>query len=151
MRECTFQRSEDDPKRWICTQCGEPWVDRHGVGDTPAYRNCLPPKKLRLNLAREAAKKLEIPWRSVGCYMRALYRWAWSGFPVRTQQEVCAIATVCDPCSYNDVGTCELCGCKVNKRRLPLVNKRKMKTEDCPKGMWIDALSSLRTGEHPDA
>lgn len=86
---------------------------------------------------RPAAERLGIALEQAGCYARALVRWTLAGFPMREQGEVDRIEAICrHTCDHYEEGHCSKCGCKVNKSKIAVVNKAKMKTETCPIGRW---------------
>lgn len=72
-------------------------------------------------------------------YVSAVARWIAAGRPTRTDDEVGAIfAGVCVPCEHfnEDKQTCRVCGCRVGRGKVALVNKLRMLTETCPRGKW---------------
>jgi hypothetical protein len=72
-------------------------------------------------------------------YKEALTRWIGEGRPVRSDEEVEAIHTkFCKPCEWYDAEKkrCRGCGCKVSTSTFAVINKIKMATEHCPKGLW---------------
>lgn len=72
-------------------------------------------------------------------YKEALSRWVKAGRPTRTQAEVDSIIeNHCTQCDWYDKEKkrCRGCGCKVTNSSIAIVNKVKMGTESCPKGLW---------------
>jgi len=72
-------------------------------------------------------------------YKEALLRWNRAGRPVRSTEEVNSILTNhCQRCDWYDAEAkrCKGCGCKVTTSSVAIFNKLKMKTEQCPKGLW---------------
>jgi hypothetical protein len=72
-------------------------------------------------------------------YAEALVMWEKAGRPKRTQREVEHIyKKYCSRCPFGGDKTaiCRACGCRVGKKGWTIVNKIKMATETCPKGMW---------------
>lgn len=69
-------------------------------------------------------------------YIEAVKRWYAAGSPVRSDDEVSAVLRLCQACEMFSGNGCELCGCKINQRRLALLNKARMATESCPVGKW---------------
>lgn len=108
------------------------------VRDKPAVRSLPPPDPHITALLHEAAEKLEIAWDEAKHYAVALQRWAKAGYPVRDQAEVTRIDKICqsNECKKYANGRCTVCGCRVNTSRIPLLNKIKMATEQCPIGRW---------------
>ncbi len=81
----------------------------------------------------------EIENQGIGLWSRraaASARWSSAGWPSRSDEEVEAILAICKTCeNYNNAG-CNLCGCRVNRKRAALFNKARMATERCPVGLW---------------
>lgn len=72
-------------------------------------------------------------------YTRALARWIKAGRPVRNETEISRLLEMfCVPCEWYDStkGTCQFCGCHVNRSSVPSMNKLAMKTERCPVEKW---------------
>jgi hypothetical protein len=72
-------------------------------------------------------------------YASAVQKWVANGRPTRTEEEVKEIfENHCSKCNLYDreKESCNSCGCAVNTKDFPLVNKIKMKTEVCPLGQW---------------
>jgi hypothetical protein len=75
----------------------------------------------------------------IGKYAKAVARWVEAGRPVRDWPEVERIFDeVCKPCEKFDPkrGSCQGCGCKVNRDGRALKNKIRMATESCPEKRW---------------
>lgn len=75
----------------------------------------------------------------VWLYKEALLKWNRAGRPVRSAEEVESILTNhCSQCDWYDAEAkrCKGCGCKVTTSSVAILNKLKMKTEECPKGLW---------------
>ena len=83
-----------------------------------------------------AAEKLGIKPEQVAHYAQALTRWAAAGFPTRTDAEVEACLAVCRECEHFTGTRCRACGCCVNRSKMAVFNKAKMKTEECFMGKW---------------
>lgn len=91
----------------------------------------------KVTLAKAGAERLGVGWDDARRYAKALARWAKAGYPTRPQPEVLRIMRDrCGRCEWNVDGRCRKCGCRVNRSRIPLTNKIKMATEDCPLGKW---------------
>jgi len=71
-------------------------------------------------------------------YLKALRRWIKAGRPVRDDREVARILdTVCGQCRhFNEVGSCNVCGCRLAKEGPAFRSKVRMETEKCPKDKW---------------
>ena len=72
-------------------------------------------------------------------YSRAVRRWVAAGRPVRSEEDVQNIFEIhCKTCEQYDQKkeACVICGCRVRRRGLALLNKIRMATEGCPLGMW---------------
>ncbi len=72
-------------------------------------------------------------------YSRAVRRWIAAGRPVRPDAEVEQVfKTHCQPCGHYDAEkkACVICGCRVRRGGVALVNKIRMATEHCPIGEW---------------
>ncbi len=75
----------------------------------------------------------------VWLYKEALLKWNREGRPTRNAEEVTAILTNhCKKCDWfdADANRCKGCGCKVSSSSIAVMNKIKMATEHCPKGLW---------------
>ena len=75
----------------------------------------------------------------IGRYSMAVARWIAAGRPVREWAEVERIFDeVCRPCGTFDPkrGSCQGCGCKINRSGRALMNKIRMGSEFCPQGRW---------------
>jgi len=84
-----------------------------------------------------ATEKLGIEPKHVKHYAQALAKWAAAGFPTRTEGEVKACLAMCKACEhYMSNGRCRRCGCCINKSKVAVLNKAKMKTEQCPVSKW---------------
>ena len=79
-----------------------------------------------------------LPYRLM-TYTEAVAGWAAAGMPERSKEEVQRIFNeFCSPCDWYD-GTrqlCRGCGCKVTQYGQAIVNKIKMATQRCPRGLW---------------
>ena len=79
--------------------------------------------------------------RKVQKYARAVMGWISAGRPVRSDELTAEIyEKYCKECDDKKNNSCVLCGCKVSKSKIALVNKIKMATESCPKGLWISSI-----------
>lgn len=73
--------------------------------------------------------------RKVSNYSKAVEKWIAAGSPMRTQEEIASIFSICEVCPrFTNEGRprCKLCGCSVNKSPDGLWNKIAMATEGCP-------------------
>lgn len=87
--------------------------------------------------ARPSKPSKPAPIKRAIHYTKAVAEWVAKGLPERTQEEVESIlSTYCKPCDWHDNGVCKGCGCNVNELRFAILNKIKMKTQHCPKGLW---------------
>jgi hypothetical protein len=69
----------------------------------------------------------------VSRYATALAKWIAAGRPTRTQEQIDAIlAERCEPCVHFQGGTCDKCGCRINRNPEAWRNKLAMATESCP-------------------
>jgi hypothetical protein len=86
----------------------------------------------------EVERRLGVQVKLATCYGKALLKWALAGFPVRDEVEAARVLAVCvsDECGKYSRGRCSKCSCRVNTSKIPVVNKCKMATEDCPEGWW---------------
>jgi len=94
-------------------------------GGTPAPR---PKPKKYPSLTRQAEN-----------YAVAITKWTAAGCPVRTNVEVKTIFSQhCAKCDWFDSKKkrCKNCGCRVTTSSVAIVNKIKMATEQCPRGLW---------------
>ena len=143
MPNCPLQLNADG--FFECPQCE--WVYKRKA-DKPPHRTC--PKSPALT---EAAEKLGITGDDIKHWMHALARWTRAEFPVRSQAEIERCLRICvrcpsdnyvpdnpkcttEACRMKTSGRCKLCGCRVSKSRVAVINKIRMATEDCPKGHW---------------
>lgn len=72
-------------------------------------------------------------------YGRAIERWIAAGWPTRSREEVRQIhEDFCAKCDWYDPDwqRCKGCGCKVRPNGIAMLNKIKMKTENCPQNLW---------------
>lgn len=71
-------------------------------------------------------------------YAASLSRWIAAGRPVRPDGDVADLLTICqaNQCGQYRDGQCLACGCRVNSSGWAIVNKLRMATENCPKGLW---------------
>lgn len=147
MTDCQF--NTDGPP-WTCQQCDWTYA-RKGepiLSDKPPHRNC--PKSPDI---MEAADRLGITGNAIKHWAQALARWTVAGFPKRSQAEVERCLRICvhcptdnyvpdnpkctgEACRMKTGGRCKLCGCRVSKGRIAVINKILMATEDCPKRHW---------------
>ena len=97
---------------------------------------------------KEGTSALGLSVGLVNRWKDAVIKWNRAGRPVRTDEEVASCLAVC---VANDVkteggrkcyttswigGRCKQCGCRVNEGSIPVANKIRMATEDCPLGLW---------------
>ena len=136
-----------DSGDWHCPVCDP---NKKRLLPVNAHRNCQgegyePPHQqppTTEDLA-PAAERLGITPEHVAHYAQALAKWTAAGFPTRTQAEVEACLLICrgdscrEPCGEYAFGRCRKCGCCVNKSKVAVVNKVKMRTEVCPMGLWL--------------
>jgi len=72
-------------------------------------------------------------------YWAAIKRWIKSGRPERSEEDVKKIHTnFCEKCDWFDreASRCRGCGCKVTSEGAAVLNKIRMQTEHCPRGLW---------------
>lgn len=77
--------------------------------------------------------------RQAWSYAKAIAKWTAAGSPVRPQEEIDRIMSICEACphfSNTKRPHCKLCGCSLNKSPDGLVNKIAMQTEECPIEKW---------------
>jgi hypothetical protein len=84
-------------------------------------------------------KEKGITWDKTKRWLEAVKKWTLAGFPTRSLEEIEDIynnkCIVCDNI-LKLTGSCRLCGCKVSKLRIALLNKIRMGTEHCPIKKW---------------
>ena len=98
-----------------------------------------PPKKepSKKESPKKESPKKPSPIKRVVHYTQALFDWVAKGLPDRTQEEVENIlSTYCKPCEHYKDGICNVCGCKVNNLGIAILNKIKMQSQHCAKGLW---------------
>jgi len=99
--------------------------------------------------------------RKLRNYAKALARWSAAGLPIRSDEQVEELYSICSGCEEFEDDTCTVCGCPVKRqdkmtgrkkvRRLSaLRNKLRMATERCPRGKWKAARQRWR-GRDEDA
>lgn len=84
-------------------------------------------------------KKYPSLTRQAENYAIALAKWTTAKFPVRTNEEIKFIFSQhCAKCDWFDPKKkrCKNCGCRVTTSSIAIVNKIKMATEHCPRGLW---------------
>jgi hypothetical protein len=84
-------------------------------------------------------KKYPSLTRQAENYAIALAKWTAAKFPVRTNEEIKFIFSQhCAKCDWFDLKKkrCKNCGCRVTTSSIAIVNKIKMATEHCPRGLW---------------
>ena len=146
MTDCNFHLNTDG--LWQCSREGCRWI--YPIkSDKPPRRNCpatiteeekqqrQQAETQRQDEAKQAAAKLGITWADAKHYVQALLRWRAANYPTRTDEEVeTCLAECTKPCEEYVNGRCRMCGCCVNRSRIAVVNKARMRTEDCPLGKW---------------
>ncbi len=65
----------------------------------------------------------------------AMFRWAASGLPRRSQAEIDERLAICQACPQLVDNHCNLCGCACIETN-QLMNKLALSTEQCPLGKW---------------
>jgi hypothetical protein len=68
-------------------------------------------------------------------FSSAMVRWGASGFPVRSQQEIEKLLSICQSCEFFVENHCSQCGCACNEQN-QVMNKLVIATEKCPQGKW---------------
>lgn len=151
MKWCLFT-FDGKSSSWKCERCGVLLPHR-----SPVYRQHIPrlPKrpcpasdtpearaKREAELAEATAAYVEkigpsLPVKAAH-YAAALLRWSHAGFPVRDDNDVEVIVSICGACEkYRQADeSCSVCGCQVNYSPWPMVNKARMGGEVCPLGKW---------------
>jgi len=71
-------------------------------------------------------------------YKQALTKWQEAGRPTRTDERVHELMEICKKCEWYDEASsrCRGCGCRVTEGGIAILNKLRMATEECPKGLW---------------
>lgn len=90
-------------------------------------------------VSEEDIKKYPPLYTQMLSYKEALKKWVKAGKPTRTQEQVDQIVEDhCKKCDWYDkeAERCKGCGCRVSNSSIAIVNKVKMATEHCPKGLW---------------
>lgn len=140
-----------DGQKWKCTKCGR--TSRLMPGRPAPRANCkAPPEPPPADFATDL-ETLDVPtepdtltalwhrWRD------SIARWKAAGKPVRTPEEMAACLAVCTgdentpQCEGYDkrfgvLGKCTVCGCNVSAIPIGELNKARMATETCPRGLW---------------
>jgi hypothetical protein len=68
-------------------------------------------------------------------FASAMFRWASSGMPRRTQAEIDERLAICQACPHFVDNHCQVCGCPCVETN-QLINKLALATEACPLGKW---------------
>ena len=68
-------------------------------------------------------------------FASAMFRWASSGMPRRTQAEIDERLAICQICPHLVDNHCQVCGCPCVETN-QLINKLALATEACPLGKW---------------
>ena len=68
-------------------------------------------------------------------FTSAMFRWASSGMPRRTQSEIDERLAICQGCPHFVDSHCRVCGCACVETN-QLINKLALATEECPLGKW---------------
>lgn len=114
------------------------WCERHQRKKTAhLHKLCQSDDRHRLTLDNTKPPKDLID--KAKTLIPAIRKWVAAGSPVRTQPEIDTAYTICLGCEFyqpqgHETGTCNKCGCYVN--RTGLLNKIKMATENCPLSKW---------------
>lgn len=139
---CVWAEIPGQPGYFDCLHCKLPYGyprGQRGPRDYPGNvrRRCLS--------AEERAAKPAPPsvLQRAKNYKSARDKWIEAGRPVRSDDEMAAIFTICQSCPSEqykplpviDGGTCQACGCGVAKER-KIANKIAWSTERCPRGHW---------------
>lgn len=149
--ECKLEWMENDQLRCtVCNRIVTPGVPK-SEGKPPSYyhyvcgraarpitrpTHALPNPKEQKELA-EGAEALGLRLQDVLHWSKAILKWNNSGRPVRTQEEVDRIVTICQSNQCGKYlsewgGRCRKCGCRIHQGTIALTNKAKMATEHCP-------------------
>lgn len=159
MTDCPFFVNADG--FYECPQCGYIYKPRQ-MCRKPPRRNC--PNSPDIT---EAAEKLGITGDDIKHWAQALARWMRAGFPRRSQSEVDRCLRICvncptdnyvpdnpkctgEACRMKTGGRCKLCGCRVSKSRVAVINKIRMATEGCPGQHW-EPLSDIKPSSEKTA
>jgi hypothetical protein len=114
------------------------WCERHQRKKTPHLHHlCQTSAQHRLKWDKDPPLKKLV--RKASKLGKAVKKWMAAGAPVRTQPEIDAAFSICHACEFfqplkHESGTCQKCGCFVNRNGL--LNKIRMATESCPEGKW---------------
>ena len=68
-------------------------------------------------------------------FATAMFRWASTGMPRRTQAEINDRLAICQSCPHFVENHCRVCGCPCVETN-QLINKLALATEACPLGKW---------------
>jgi len=122
-----------------CAACSVPSYRSKGCSKKPTTNKEV---KKEIKIEKEVEKEIEKEYPSLStqmvAYKDALIRWHKAGKPIRSDPEVNNIVEKCKKCDWYDSEKkrCRGCGCKVTNGGIAILNKAKMATEHCPKGLW---------------
>lgn len=75
-------------------------------------------------------------------FIGEFFKWALTGFKIRSAEEIEARYNICKPCLFYqpfapdvDYGTCEKCGCNIHRTDRKL-NKLAWESTHCPDSRW---------------
>ena len=86
----------------------------------------------------EKCKKKKLPslHKRLQNYKKALVEWGKAKLPERTPEEVAKLYEICKECDALENGICLDCGCHISLEGVPIMNKLKMATTHCVRGLW---------------
>jgi hypothetical protein len=126
---------------WQCQNSGCKHIYKRRKGqkypDKPPTRPCSASPHI-IKAATEAGEKFGLLDAAGSLaedaihYAKSLARWAWAGFPVRSEEEIAIRYGICTMCDQFVDGNCFICGCPVKEKRGMLIeNKAALATETC--------------------
>ena len=127
-----------------CQQCLSDVGKLGGTLNAKAVEKSFPlPEEIEKRLKENGVPTFPGAGELLDNYWKAVRGWISAGRPTRNDAEVQQIhgefcAPSPTPCDWYDPESkrCKGCGCKVKPTGVALLNKIKMKTQHCPKGLW---------------
>lgn len=136
-KNCTVKYEE-------CKQCLFDIAEIGGNLNEKIVKNSIPlPEPIKERLGEDGIPDFPGANELLDNYWKAVKKWIIAGRPKRKASEVKRIhKEFClaspTPCDWYDSKSqrCKGCGCKVKPKGIAILNKIRMETEHCPKGLW---------------
>lgn len=132
-KNCTVKYGE-------CKQCLSDIAEIGGNLNEKIVKNSIPlPEPIKERLGEDGVPDFPGANELLDNYWKAVKKWIAAGRPKRKAPEVEKIhKEFCSPCDWHDSESqrCKGCGCKVKPKGIAVLNKIRMETEHCPKGLW---------------